>query len=114
MRNYWLLFLILIFQLNICLGQSEKTNKETVNVMPDATDSFFKSNFKLLTDPLHRIDYGESCSMGTPPEGRVAIQYFINKIDYTTIRKILRGQNPEGRVYALEALMHAAQNKIII
>jgi hypothetical protein len=57
-------------------------------------------------DPLSELDYGTACYWaGMPPPGREAIDHLIAKQRYDLIGNVLRGYSPEGRLYALEAIL---------
>jgi hypothetical protein len=66
-------------------------------------------NFSILTNPINSYDYGTSCyESGVAPEGRTAINYFVHSNNIPVIREVIKGYNPEGRLYAIEALLIAA------
>ena len=74
-----------------------------------------KSNFNLLTSPINNLVYGTNCGIGNQTlEGRLAINYFITKNDSESIRKILKGYNPAGRIYAIDALIGLVKNHKIV
>ena len=69
----------------------------------------------LTSTDLKRSEYGWFCEYGTvgiSPKGRQAILTLIkhNAIDH--IREVLRGPNPEGRLYAADALLFLATEGI--
>lgn len=75
-------------------------------------DNEFYSNYSILTSPFNSYDYGTTCYYsGVEPEGRTAINYFVSSNNVETIREIMKGYNPEGRLYAIEALLTAVKEK---
>jgi hypothetical protein len=109
MKNF--LTFILLTLSSFSFGQSKELDLTKIDSIEDP-----KYYLHILIDQMDSMNityFGDNCSIGYPPKGRDAINYFIRQMDYQTIRKILKGSNPEGRVYALEALMTAAKNKII-
>lgn len=66
---------------------------------------------QVLTDSSFHYNFGYHCSFsGTPPMGRMAINYFVERMDSGTVRAMLQSDNRVGRVYALEAMLTWAQH----
>ena len=64
------------------------------------------TDYQILTDSTIKYDFGYACYYaGMPPEGRQAIDNLIKNKDYKIIMSILDGQNNEGKIYAIEALL---------
>jgi hypothetical protein len=62
--------------------------------------------YRLLTDPLEPVTFGAACyDGGEPPAGRLAIDALLKADRWDLVRNVLRGGNPEGRVYAAEAFL---------
>lgn len=92
---------------------------EPVSVKKDTVTAY-----QILTDSTIQYDFGYACYyVGMPPKGRQAINNLIGNGDYEAIKSVLDGQNNEGKVYAIEALLtlnsekkigltNAEQNKI--
>lgn len=69
----------------------------------------YLENFNVLTDPLIKYDFGGYCYYeGIQPKGAKAVEYFIKRKDIYSLKEILKGYNPEGRLYAAEALLKLA------
>ena len=65
----------------------------------------------MLVSPFYTYEYGSNCGeAGVDPTGRKAINYFVSNNDTATLRKIIKGYNPEGRLYAIEALLSLVSN----
>lgn len=72
------------------------------------------SDYKILTDSSIKYDFGFACyESGVPPKGRVAIGNMTVKKEYEKIKLILDGQNKEGKIYAIEALLILNSEKAI-
>ena len=83
-----------------------------IKLSPDNTDEKFASNYSILTNPINSYDFGTLCyESGVEPEGRKAINYFTSSNNISAIREIVKGYNPEGRLYAIEALLTAVNKK---
>lgn len=82
----------------------------------DTTNRDFQSNFTILTEPTIEYAFGSSCGFGgVDPIGRKAINYFASfKNNADIFRELIKGYNPEGRIYAIEALLNLAMNKKIV
>ena len=66
-----------------------------------------------LTSPLLSYDFGTMCYFaGTPPEGRKAIDKLVAARRTDLLQMALLGPNPEGRVYAAEALMKLDEREL--
>ena len=71
-------------------------------------------SFQILTDSTTKYDFGYACYFsGRSPKGRIAIDNLTKTKDYATIKRVLNGENNEGIIYAIEALLILnTQNKI--
>lgn len=66
--------------------------------------------YQLLVDPWGAITYGDSCGDGgEPPVSREAIELLKDAGRFDVIRNVLRGANPEGRIYAAKALLESLE-----
>lgn len=66
--------------------------------------------FALLTSPYERLDVGDVCyEGGDAPEGKTATDRIVAAGRYDVLRRVLRGPNPDGRVYAARALLARAR-----
>jgi len=64
-----------------------------------------QEEYELLRNPLNDLVYGAICSAGAvKPHGRVAIEKIMKYGNVKVIENILRSANPEGRIYAIQAL----------
>lgn len=81
--------------------------------IPVKLDSSLVESYSLLMDPYSTYNYGEYCQpRGIKPSGRIAIEELINAKRFDLIKNVLRGYNPEGRAYAIEALVkYHSKNK---
>jgi hypothetical protein len=71
----------------------------------------YKTSYQTLIYPVYDYAFGWLCGYGQEnPAGRSAIEHFSLLKDFSTIRSVMRGYNPEGRIYAVEALLSAADN----
>ncbi len=62
-------------------------------------------DYDFLFYPTRVYDYGWSCYYsGEKPVGREAMDRLVEKKEVALIRNILKGYNPVGRLYAMEAL----------
>ena len=62
--------------------------------------------FELLTSPYEQLVIGRNCSYtGAPPPGAVEIRAIVAAGRFDLVRLVLRGPNPEGRVWAAHALL---------
>lgn len=69
-----------------------------------------KDAYDLLLNPLNDLMYGDMCGYGgAPPDGRIAIERLKRSQRYDLIENVLRGGNPEGRIYALEAILERGE-----
>jgi hypothetical protein len=77
-------------------------------------DSSLIESYSLLMDPYSIYNYGEYCQpREIKPSGRIAIEELIKAKRFDLIKNVLRGYNPEGRAYAIEALVkYHSKNKI--
>ena len=65
-----------------------------------------KRHVSLLTDPLEELTFGTICyEDGSPPEGRVAADALRLLGSLRALDRVLRASNPEGRMYAAEAML---------
>ncbi|TRX03228.1 hypothetical protein [Flavobacterium gawalongense] len=84
---------------------SKELGKINLNINTINSDSQYYYNY--LINPINSYIFGTFCSDGDfELEGRKAINHFISKNDFTTIKEIIKGYNPEGRIYAVEALLN--------
>lgn len=64
-----------------------------------------RDEYEFLMNPLNELDYGSSCyAAGTRPDGYLAIEKIMKYGNVKIIENILRSPNPEGRIYAIQAL----------
>jgi|GEM_PF-1949604 len=85
---------------------------DTSNILNTNTE--YQRNFNFLTNPILSFRYGTICySGGVEPKGRIAINYFIAKKDSNALREIMKRYNPEGRLYAVDALLKLSNDNII-
>jgi hypothetical protein len=64
------------------------------------------TDLQILTDSTIQYDFGYACyKSGVPPKGRQAIDRLIQLKDFESIKAVLDGQNNEGQIYAIEALL---------
>lgn len=82
---------------------------------PFIQNKIYRANYELLCDPVHRYEYGQFCGPGGsgPVEGANGIGFFKRSRDTNAIRSLMQGFNPEGRIYAIEALTNG-QNRMRI
>ena len=67
--------------------------------------------YDYLMSPMSPIDVGLLCGDdGVAPEGHEAMERLFKKKRWTLIESILRGYNPEARVYAAIALLRAERS----
>jgi hypothetical protein len=67
------------------------------------------ADYRLLTDPVADLVFGTTCfEAGVPPPGREAIDRLRNAGAVQHLGQVLRGMNPEGRLYAAQALLQLA------
>lgn len=67
----------------------------------------------LLADPLSDLTFGDVCNEdGSPPRGREAVDSLRLRASVVTLDVVLRGPNPEGRLYAAEALLLLQQEGV--
>ncbi len=66
----------------------------------------FTDDVRTLMDPLGDLDYGTSCyEAGEAPPGRPAADRLRLQGNWSAFAAILKGLNPEGRLYAAQALL---------
>jgi len=64
-----------------------------------------KKAYEILMYPTNIYPYAYKISPTEyVPEGRKAIEYLIKEKEFVLIENVLKGYNPEGRIYAYEAL----------
>ncbi|WP_353778075.1 hypothetical protein [Winogradskyella sp. 3972H.M.0a.05] len=98
LKRNLILFLILGFSINT---MAFNINQTQIEVKQDTL-----SDYQILTDSKIKYDFGDACYYGgTPPEGRIAIESLIYRKEYQTIKSVLDGNNKEGKIYAIEALL---------
>jgi hypothetical protein len=74
------------------------------------TNRFVRKCFQTLTSPMSELQFGMICGNGGyETEGYLAINYLERKVAIAAIRAIARGYNPEGRMFAVESLLRAAE-----
>lgn len=77
-----------------------------IKLLPGDSDKHFSLNYSVLTNPINSYDFGTYCyEGGDEPAGRKAINYFTSANNISAIREIIKGYNPEGRLYAIQALL---------
>lgn len=82
----------------------ERVKNELGEIYNDIIDSKIQEDYQILISPFEKYDFGYACYFsGTQPEGRIAIENIKNQNPYL-VRNIIRGLNPEGRIYGIEAL----------
>lgn len=73
-------------------------------------DSMAHMDYQTLVSPFENYDFGYACYYaGTQPKGRVAIEK-IKASNPNLVRSIIKGYSPEGRIYAIEALLELVEN----
>jgi len=78
-------------------------NERKFDLPKDLRDAYLT-----LVSPLASYDFGESCGFaGLKPEGRKAVEALLAAKRPDLVRRALRGPNPEGRVYAAQALLRS-------
>lgn len=71
-------------------------------------------DYQILSNRDNHYDFGYSCYYsGRTPLGRIAINNLIKNEAYTSILSVLDGNNNEGKVYAVEALLVLSLEKKI-
>jgi hypothetical protein len=84
----------------------DAVNNELGIYEPGQAPEELKNEYSILISPFTQYPFGHSCSYsGRPPKGRVAIRKLMDGRQIDLIRGSLRSLNPEGRVYAAEALI---------
>lgn len=64
--------------------------------------------YRTLMNPLSKLEVGTGCGIvGLPPRGRAETEALTKAGRFDLLRSILRGPNPESRVYAAHALTNA-------
>ena len=96
-KAFKLSILMIIVSLNSVFG----------NINHQLSNDTLNSDYRLLTDSLSNLEFGENCGFvgDIQPKGREAITNLILDHQYSLIRSVLDGNNDEGRVYAIEALL---------
>lgn len=75
-----------------------------------AVPSEFQHAYELLTSPLWTLDVGLDCYFPPQkPEGRRAIEKLVRNDQWTLIANVLRGLDPEGRIYAAQVMLEEAK-----
>ena len=103
MKQY--LFLILFFIFSnvfateiICSTAKNLTRRDSIN-----------NSLKVLTDSSITYRYGSYCSKNArETEGSIAINYLIKTNSIQTIKAVLDGNNKEGKIFAINALLSLA------
>ena len=74
--------------------------------------SKYSEDYELLLSPLNILDFGEICyESAVKPNGRIASDKLMDNNKTDLLNNILRGYNPEGRLYAMQALLILANKK---
>lgn len=69
--------------------------------------------YKILSDSTFHYDFGEYCYvLNKPPLGRKAIETLRLEKRIDLIKSVLNGNNNEGKVYAIEALLEMHEKKL--
>jgi hypothetical protein len=85
---------------------SEELGEPVATPIPDT----LAPHYELLTSPYSHLHVGEVCYVNAvKPQGRIAVETLQAAGRLDLIRNVLRGPNPEGRVYAAQALLTLAQ-----
>jgi hypothetical protein len=80
-------------------------SRELGALTPVEVPAELREPYELLLSPLHTLDIGEDCyEGGEPPEGRVAARKLVIARRVDLLRNVLRGPNPEARLYAARGL----------
>jgi len=67
----------------------------------------YRESVDTLNAPQEKFDFGERCYFAAEsPKGRSAITTLVEAKQWDLIRALLSSPNPEGRVYAAEALLN--------
>ena len=83
------------------------------NFLDIPIDSSLENEYKVLTSPFEKYDFGTACGYGgTRPKGRQAIE-IIKKANPQLLKNIIRGYSVEGRIYGVEALLELASKNTI-
>lgn len=73
---------------------------------PPADAGKFAVTLEQLTSPTSGLIVGSSFGIdGAPPPGAIEMRRFVDAGRWDLVRAVLRGLNPEGRVYAAAALL---------
>jgi hypothetical protein len=83
--------------------------------IPIKVSDSVKSQYEFLMSPFERLVYGESCGVDPiPPKGYSETQVLVSQNEDNLLRNVLRGPNPEGRIYAAFALIDLDEKKKIL
>lgn len=109
MNKLFLLLLVSFLCIN-CPASKVTLINEKYEVTKDTL-----TDYQVLTDSTVKYPFGYSCSKsGMPPKGRMAIDNLVKNKDYQVIRSVLNGDNDEGKMHAIEALLKLNLNKEIV
>lgn len=87
-----------------------RTEKVLGAVDASAVPSELAPAFEMLTSPYEELVIGRSCFYaGVPPPGAEEISALVAAGRHDLVRRVLRGFNPEGRVWAAHALLEHAR-----
>lgn len=86
-----------------------KRMKEAQGGSDDSIDLASEEYVAYLTSPFSFITIGDACGWGAaPPTGYCAVVQLIRLNDLAALRRVMRGPNLEGRIYAWLALRRIA------
>lgn len=98
-------------------SQFEKNMADELGEMYDfEINEEIRESYEILIDPLRNYEFGYSCYYEmSKPDGRKAIEKILEAKRFDLLKNIIRGYNPEGRAYGIEALFKIySENKSII
>jgi hypothetical protein len=76
-------------------------------------DTAAQKYYDLLMNPFEKLTVGNRCgAFGRNPKGRYAIEYIKNN-NSELLMNILKGYNPEGRIYAVAAIKDLSKHRKI-
>jgi hypothetical protein len=79
--------------------------RELGELLPVEVPAELREAYELLLSPFETLDIGDNCyEGGEPPEGRVATRKLVAARRADLLRNVLRGPNPEARLYAARGL----------
>ncbi len=108
--KYLFILSIFIFQL-FSFSSFSHDYLQHVKSVHEVNDTL-PQEYKILSDSNFHYDFGESCYLlGKPPLGRKAIETLRLEKRTDLIKAVLNGNNNEGRIYAIEALLQLHEKK---